>query len=117
MVRNEQRSRDRRRRQRRKYGKAKLKHSKRGIISCGISVGVVALCVIAFVVAYKQGGHAAMYIGGMGIVALILTGVGLYMGIRGFRERNKNYRTCLIGTIVNGLFLLGMFLTFCRGLL
>lgn len=116
MVRNEQRSRDRRRRQRRKYGKAKLKHSKRGIISCGISVGVVALCVSAFMVAYKKAGHAAMYIGGLGVVAMILTGIGLYMGIRGFKERNKNYRTCLIGTIVNGLFLLGMFLTFCRGL-
>lgn len=117
MTRSEQKSRERRRRQRQRYGKTKLKHSKRGIISCGISVGVVALCVIAFVVAYNKAGHAAMFIGGLGIVALILTGIGLYMGIRGFKERNKNYRTCLIGTIVNGVFLLGMFLTFCRGLL
>ncbi len=117
MTRSEQRSRERRRRQRRKYGKAKLKHSKRGIISCGISVGVIVLCVIAFIVAYKRAGQAAMYIGGMGTVALILTGIGLYMAIRGFRERNKNYKTCVVGTVINSVFLLVMFLTFCRGLL
>lgn len=116
MTRSEQKSRDRRRRQKRRYGKAKLKHSKRGIISCGIAAGVVLLCLLAFVTAYRKAGHAAMYIGGMGVIAMILTGIGLYMSIRGFKERNKNYLTCTVGAVVNGLFLLGMFLMYCRGL-
>ena len=116
MVRSERKSRERRKKQRRKYGQVQLKHSKRGIISCGIAAGALALCVIAFVGAYKRAGHAAMYIGGMGAVALILTGIGLYMAIRGLKERNKNYKTCIAGIVLNGLFLLGLFLTFCRGL-
>ena len=52
---------------------------------------------------------------GLGTVALSIAGVTL--GVRGLKERDKNYLTCRIGIGVNGLFLLGLAGLFIRGLL
>lgn len=110
------RERERRRRKNRKYGQAKLKHSKRGIFSCVIS-GVVLVTLTAMLVkAYVSRGGAAPIVGALGLISMILAGCGLYMGIRGFKEREKDYLTCKIGTACSGLIILGFILIFCRGL-
>ena len=110
------RERERRRRKNRKYGQAKLKHSKRGIFSCVIS-GVVLVILIAMLAkAYVSRGGAAPIVGALGFISMILAGCGLYMGIRGFKEREKDYLTCKIGTACSAAFILGFILIFCRGL-
>ena len=115
-VKDREREKERRRRKNRKYGQAKLKHSKRGIISCVLSF-VVCLCLIAILAkAYKSGGNAAPFVGGVAFVSLVLAGYGLYMGIRGFKEREKDYLTCKIGVGFCAFFILGFILIFCRGL-
>lgn len=110
------RERERRRRKNRKYGQAKLKHSKRGIFSCVIS-GVVLVTLTAMLAkAYVSRGAAAPIVGALGLISMILAGCGLYMGIRGFKEREKDYLTCKIGVACSGLIILGFILIFCRGL-
>lgn len=110
------RERERRRRKNRKYGQAKLKHSKRGIFSCVIS-GVVLVTLTAMLAkAYVSRGAAAPIVGALGLISMILSGCGLYMGIRGFKEREKDYLTCKIGTACSVAFILGFILIFCRGL-
>ena len=108
--------RERKRRGKRKYGQAKLKHAKRGVISCALSAGVLVLLVILLAVAYFSKGTAAPIIGGVGLVAVVLAGCALYMGIKGFKEREKDYLTCKIGVGCSGLFILGFIMIFCRGL-
>ena len=110
------RERERRARGNRKYGQAKLKHAKRGILSAGIAALVGCLLTIMVVIAYKSGGTAGSYIGGIGLVSVVLAGLGVYIGFRGFREREKNYLTNKIGIGCNILFLAGFFAIFCRGL-
>ena len=110
------RQRERRRRKRRKYGQAKLKHAKRGIISTVISAGVLCLLVILLAVAYFSRGMAAPVIGGLGLIAVILACCSLYMGIRGFKEREKDYLTCKIGVACSSFIILGFIIIFCRGL-
>ena len=116
MVRDDRRELERRRRRRRKYGQAKLRHSKRGIISC--IMGEIAVAIIAAVlgIAYKNAGNGAAYIGGLGLVAMVLSGTGLWMAVRGLKERNKDYTTCKVGIACNAVFLLGTVIVFCRGL-
>lgn len=110
------RERERRNRKRRKYGQAKLKHAKRGIISCVLS-GVVLLILVALLAtAYSSGGTATPVIGGFGLVAVVLACCGLYTGVRGFREREKDYLTCRIGVSCSAFFIFGFILIFCRGL-
>lgn len=110
------RERERRRRKNRKYGQAKLKHSKRGIMSC-VLAGIVLIVLISMLAkAYVSRGGAAPFIGALGFVSMILAGCGLYMGIRGFKEREKDYLTCKIGVACSASFILGFILIFCRGL-
>ena len=110
------RQRERRRRKRRKYGQAKLKHAKRGIISTTLAAVVLCMLVILLGVAYSSRGMAAPIIGGIGFIAVILDGCALYMGIRGFKEREKDYLTCKIGVACSSAILLGFIIIFCRGL-
>ena len=110
------RSRERRTRRNRKYGQAKLKHSKRGVISSAIAAAVGLLLFAMIVTVYTSGGKAGTFIGSLGMISAILAGVGVYVGFRGFKEREKDYLTCKIGIGCNIFFLLGFVLIFCRGL-
>ena len=111
-----QRERERRKRKNRKYGQAKLNHSKICIMSCVLAGFVLIMLVSMLLKAYVSRGEAAPIVGALGLISVILAGCGLYMGIRGFKEREKNYLTCKIGTICSASFILGFILIFCRGL-
>lgn len=113
--REKEREKERRKRRRRKYGQAKLKHAKRGIISCVLSGAVLISLVSMLAKAYFSKGTAAPFIGAMGLISAIFAGVALYMGIRGFKEREKNYLTCKIGVGCSAFFIFGFILIFCRG--
>ena len=110
------RERERRARGRRKYGQAKLKHAKKGIISCGIAALTFFSLASSLVVTYVSGGSTGILIGIVGILTMILSGFGAYCAYRGFREREKDYLTCKIGMGCNIFFLLSLISIFCRGL-
>lgn len=110
------RERERRARKNRKYGQAKLKHAKRGIVSTGIAVAVGLLLILLLALAYTSGGKIGTYSGGLGLISMNFAGIGVYAGFRGFREREKNYLTCKIGIGCNIFYLIGFVAIFCRGL-
>lgn len=111
------RERERRARGNRKYGQAPLKHAKRGIISCGIA-GVNFLAITLMILgAYRSVGSLGSVIGGLACVSMILSGLGVYAAVRGFREREKTYLTCKIGIGCNLAILIGYFTIFIRGIL
>ena len=114
--RERERERERRKRGKRKYGQAKLKHAKRGILSCIFAAVVFVLMIVLLTVAYVTEGSAAPFIGGIGLITLGLAGYSLYLGIRGFKEREKEYLTCKIGVISSSIFILNFIIIFCRGL-
>lgn len=116
MAKDDRRKRERRRQKRRKYGQMQLKHSKRGIISCALAGIAIIINTILLVTAYNSEGKAASYIGGLAVVAVIFSGVGIYMALRGLKERNKQKVTCKIGVAVNAVLLLMFIAIFCRGL-
>jgi len=114
--RSREREREKNKRRKRKYGQAKLKHAKRGILSCVLSGVALILLIVLLARAYISGGTAAPFIGGVGLCTMILSGVSFYMAIRGFREREKDYLTCIIGVSVSAILILGFISIFCRGL-
>ena len=89
---------ERKKRANRKYGQAKLKHSKKGIQSCVIA-GIVLVALAALIV-----------------IAFILTVTGCVLAVRGLKEREKNYLTCKIGIGCNIFFIIAFIAIFCRGL-
>ena len=108
--------RERKNRKKRKYGQAKMKHAKRGIVSCDLAGGVFMMLLMMLIKAYVSAGNAPMFIGALALFSMVLAGNGIYMGVRGFREREKNYLTCKIGVTCNSLFVLSFIMIFVRGL-
>ena len=111
------RDRERKKRKKRKYGQAKLKHAKRGVISCMICFVVLLVMFILLTTTYRSGGTSAPVIGGFGLVSFILACGALYAGIRGYREREKDYTTCTVGVVASSVFLFLFIIIFIRGLL
>lgn len=111
------RKKDKKKRGNRKYGQAKLKHSKKGITSCVIAGAVAFVIISSVVITYLYKGKAAGYIGGLGVSALIFAGAGIMQGVRGFKERDKDYRTCKVGIGFNIFFLVSLVVFFLGGFL
>ena len=116
IERERNRERERRAKGSRKYGQVKLKHSKRGVLSCVVAGIVGVILFVMLYTAYKNGGTSKTVVGGLALSAMIFSGVGIYGGVRGFREREKEYITCKIGIGLNALYILGFIAIFCRGL-
>ena len=96
------RERDRNKRSR-KYGQIKRKHSRKGIWSCVMAVLVTAVIAGLIVMAFMNKGKSAAMVGSFGVFDMILACIGIVTGVKGFKERDKNYLTCKIGIVVNGL--------------
>ena len=110
------RSRERKKRGSRKYGQAKLKHSKKGILSCVTFGAVFFLFAVLIVIAYTSGGTVPGYIGAVGLLALAGSFLGLYLARKGLREREKDYLTCKVGLVGNLFFFFIFIAIFCWGL-
>lgn len=100
----------------RKYGQAPLKHSHMGTHSCLYAAGAFLLVLAAVGIAFWKHGEAAGYIGGLGILAMVFSILGVRAGVKGFREREKRYVFCRLGIAANILILLVMCIIFMGGI-
>ncbi len=99
-----------------KYGQTPLRHAHKGVTSCIVAVTSLFFLVLMLGTAFMVSGEVSTWIGLLGLFTLALTIYGLVEGIQGFQERDKNYLTCRIGVIVNGILVLSMVGIFIRGL-
>lgn len=112
-----ERERQRRKMIRTKYGQTPLKHAKKGIQSCLMAVVVLLLLYSMVSFSFISKGKVALVMGFAGIITMILAGKGFHLGMKGMKERDKNYITCKVGITLNGIVLLGMTAIFLRGLI
>lgn len=101
---------------RNKFGyTGKLKHSKMGVRSC-VYAGIAAVCLLGGIaISFFMHGKAAFFVGLIGLAAVVLSGVGISMAVKGMKERNKRYITCKIGLACNILLVCGLILIFIGG--
>ncbi len=111
-----QKQKERKKRGTRKYGQAKYKHSHMGIVSCSCAGAALVLLAGCILYAYLERGAAAGIVGGIAIVSLILSILGIRAAAKGFRERERNYLTCKIGLPGSALVLLLFLVIFIGGL-
>ena len=111
-----QKQKERKKRGTRKYGQAKYKHSHMGIVSCSCAGAALVLLAGCILYAYLARGAAAGIVGGIAIVSLILSILGIRAAAKGFRERERNYLTCKIGLPGSALVLLLYLVIFIGGL-
>ena len=111
-----QKQKERKKRGTRRYGQAKYKHSHMGIVSCSCAGAALVLLAGCILYAYLARGAAAGIVGGIAIVSLILSILGIRAAAKGFRERERNYLTCKIGLPGSALVLLLFLVIFIGGL-
>lgn len=99
-----------------KYGQAPLKHARKGINSCCYAGSVFLILMVMIGASYAGEGKVGVLTGFAGLAIAVLAWLGLVSGVRGFRERDKNYITCKVGAAFNALLLLGLISIFFRGL-
>lgn len=99
-----------------KYGQAPKRHARQGIKSCMYLVLAAFVLLLMVSVSFVLKGKVSILVGFAGLFVLVMASLGLVSGIRGFKERDKNYMTCKIGAICCGLLVLGMCAIFIRGL-
>ena len=89
------------------------KQSVRGIISSVFLVMSLGMIVYAIVLSFKEKGNAGVEVGALGMEALLVSIVGVVMGVYGFKEEDVFLKFPWIGTVGNTivcLFLLGTIL-------
>ena len=111
-----QKERERKKRGTRKYGQAKYKHSRMGAVSCGCAAAALLLLAGCILYAYIARGAAAGIVGGIAVVSLVLSVMGIRAAVKGFRERERNYLTCKIGLPVSSVVLVLFLAIFIGGL-
>ncbi len=112
-----EREKRRRKMLRTKYGQTPRKHAKRGMQSFALAVIVLFLLFLMLASSFFSRGQVSTMLGALGLAAAAIAGMGVYLGIKGFKERDKNYITCRLGIICNVIVLLGMTAIFIRGLI
>lgn len=99
-----------------KYGQAKPRHAKKGIYSCCYAFVVLLLLCLMVSVSYRGKGEVSILFGFVGLGTIALAAMGIWLGVRGMKEREKNYITCRIGIGVNGTVFLGLAAIYVRGI-
>lgn len=100
-----------------KYGQAKPRHAKKGIYSCCYAFVVFLLLLLMFDISYRKKGDIGMILGFAGLGTMALAGIGVWLGGRGMKEREKNYITCKVGIGINLTAFLGLMAIFIRGII
>lgn len=87
-----------------RYAFAKKKESAKGKLS--VMLAVLSLLLFAAVVlaaAFWIQEKYGFIIGGVCLFAALLSVYGFFMGLTGFSEENCVHRTCIVGSILNGI--------------
>lgn len=108
-------AREKQRRRITKYGQAKPRHAKKGIYSCCYAFVVLLLLLLMFQISFREKGDVSMILGFAGLGTMALAGIGVWLGGRGMKEREKNYITCKVGIGINLAVFLGLTAIFIRG--
>lgn len=87
-----------------RYAFAKKKEAAKGKLSVGLAVISVLLFAAAVITsAFVLQGKFGYVIGGICLFAAMLSVYGFFMGLAGFSEEHCLHRTCIVGSIVNGI--------------
>lgn len=100
----------------RKYGQVKVKHSKRGVSSCLLAGLATFFWLLMLSAAYISREETSILLGLVGIGTLCMSISGVRRALEGFKEREKDYTTCKVGVVINGIYTVALILIFIRGL-
>lgn len=97
------------------YSFAKKKPSPESIFSSILALISLLLFLIAAIVSGVFGGNGGIYLGAIGLAAIAISIYGFWVGLKSFSIPDCNYRYSKIGSVANGIFMIGWFALFLVG--
>ena len=87
---------------RQKYKFAKKEYAKNGLYSAMIAAGSLVLLLLSVLLSLGFRGQGGVFIGGLGLMSMLLSIYGLILGVKGYSEKKCSHMYCAIGTFANG---------------
>ena len=94
-------------RKRLKYSFAKREDTEGGKSSVLFAGFSLVIFLAAVIMSFFMGGNAASWIGALGLMAVLFSVTGFFIGIKSFQEKEKNYRLSVLGAMANGIGCIG----------
>lgn len=99
-----------------RYAFAKKKEAQKGKLSTGLAAASLILFITAVLLAFFMNGEFGYIVGGVSLCAMLLSIYGFAMGLKSFSEENRTHRTSMIGSIANGIIMIGWMGIFLLGI-
>lgn len=99
-----------------RYAFAKKKEAQKGKLSTGLAVASLILFITAVLLDFFMNGEFGYIVGGISLCAMLLSIYGFAMGLKSFSEENRTHRTSMIGSIANGIIMIGWLGIFLLGI-
>ena len=94
-----------------RYAFAKKREAQQGKLSAVLA----AVSLVLFVTAVLQGQYGYI-VGGISLCAMLLSVYGFAMGLKSFSEENRTHKAGMIGSIANGIIMIGWLGIFLMGI-
>lgn len=89
------------------YSFTEKKHAKGGIAATGLGILSLVIFLILAAVSFAFNGQAGVYLGTIGLSAMITSICGLIIGLASFGEEDKIYFYSKFGSVLSGLIMVG----------
>ena len=99
-----------------RYAFAKKKEAQKAKLSTGLAAASLILFITAVLLAFFMNGEFGYIVGGVSLCAMLLSIYGFAMGLKSFSEENRTHRTSMIGSIANGIIMIGWLGIFLLGI-
>lgn len=90
-----------------RYAFVKKKEARKGKLSTGLAAASLVLFLAAVMLACVFNGAMGYIVGGISLFAMLLSVYGFIMGLLSFSETGRNHRASMIGSILNGMIMIG----------
>ncbi|MDO4339511.1 MAG: hypothetical protein Q4C91_15715 [Eubacteriales bacterium] len=98
-----------------RYAFAKEKEACKGKWSVGLAAASFLLFLAAVLTAFFLEGSYGFIVGGISLFAALLSVYGFIMGLLSFSEKKRMHRTSIVGSITNGIIMVGWLGFFLMG--
>lgn len=98
-----------------RYAFVKKKEAAKGKLSTGLASASFLLFLAAVVTSFFLEGTYGFIVGGICLFAMLLSIYGFIMGLMSFSEEKRAHRTSIIGSIANGIIMVGWLGFFLMG--
>ena len=99
-----------------RYAFAKKKEAQKGKLSTGLAIASLILFAAAVLLDFFLKGNLGYIVGGISLFAMLLSIYGFAMGLLSFSEENRTHRTSMVGSIANGIIMIGLLGIFLMGI-